>query len=140
MVFCVWLPLFSIISIRIIRIVVCTGVIFYCWAVFFCKNMWQSLSTHLLRDIWVVSSMGYFKYTYCKYSCTWVFVGVFFICLFCFKFIFNWMIIALQYWFDFCHTATWIDYRCTCSRSLNPPSHLPPFPISLVATEFVRIY
>ena len=26
-------------------------------------------------------------------------------------FIFNWLTIALQYWFDFCHTSTWI-----CSR------------------------
>ena len=29
-------------------------------------------------------------------------------------FIFNWLMIALQYWFDFCHTSTWI-----CSRLIG---------------------
>ena len=29
-----------------------------------------------------------------------------------FKFIFNWRIIALQYWFHFFHTSTWISHRC----------------------------
>ena len=29
------------------------------------------------------------------------------------KFIFNWRIIALQYWLNFCHTSTRISHRCT---------------------------
>jgi len=28
-------------------------------------------------------------------------------------FIFNWLMIALQFWFDFYHTLTWINHRCT---------------------------
>ena len=36
---------------------------------------------------------------------------------------FNWRIIALQYWFHFCHTSTWISHRCTYGPSLL---HLPP--------------
>ena len=28
-------------------------------------------------------------------------------------FIFNGRMIALQYWFDFCHISTWISHRCT---------------------------
>ena len=44
------------------------------------------------------------------------------------KFIFNWRITALEYWFGFCHTSsTWITHRCTYA----PLSHLPPFPIPL---------
>ena len=27
-------------------------------------------------------------------------------------FMFNWLMIALQHWFDFCHTSTWITHRC----------------------------
>ena len=42
------------------------------------------------------------------------------------KIIFNWRMIALQYWFDFCHTSTWISHRYT-----YVPSHLPPFPTPL---------
>ena len=43
--------------------------------------------------------------------------------LLCFLFllffiIFNWRMIALQYWFDFCHTLTWITHRCTY---VSPP-------------------
>ena len=41
-------------------------------------------------------------------------------------FIFNWRIIALQFWFDFCHTSTWISLRCTCVSSLL---NLPPTPL-----------
>ena len=33
------------------------------------------------------------------------------------------------YWF--CHTLTWICHECTCVCHLEPPSHLPPHPISL---------
>ena len=33
-------------------------------------------------------------------------------------FFFNWLMIALQYWFDFCHTSTWISHRCTYVPSL----------------------
>ena len=27
-------------------------------------------------------------------------------------FMFNWLMIALQHWFDFCHTSTWITHWC----------------------------
>ena len=33
-------------------------------------------------------------------------------------FIFNWLMIGLQYWFDFCPTSTWIDHRYTYVPSL----------------------
>ena len=44
------------------------------------------------------------------------------------NFFLNWKIIALQYWFDFCHTSTWISHRCTYA----PPSwtSLLPLPFS----------
>ena len=35
-----------------------------------------------------------------------------------FLFMFNWRIIALQCWFHFCHTSTWISHRCTYVSSL----------------------
>ena len=38
-------------------------------------------------------------------------------------FIFNWLVIALQYWLDFCHTSTWINHRYTYVPSLL---NLPP--------------
>ena len=47
---------------------------------------------------------------------------------------FNWRIITLQYWDDFCHTSTWFSHRCACvTPILNPllSSHLPPYPIPL---------
>ena len=31
---------------------------------------------------------------------------------------FNWLMIGLQYWFDFCPTSTWISHRCTYFPSL----------------------
>ena len=33
------------------------------------------------------------------------------------------------YWF--CHTLTWIHHWCTCAPKHEPPSHLPPYNISL---------
>ena len=46
-----------------------------------------------------------------------------------FLFIFNWRIIALQYWFDFCHTSTWISHRYAYVLSLlNLPPVSHPFP------------
>ena len=38
------------------------------------------------------------------------------------KFNFNWRMIALQYWFDFCHTSTWVNHRYTYVPSLPPPT------------------
>ena len=39
-------------------------------------------------------------------------------------FIFNWLMIGLQYWFDFCHTSTWNNHRDICGWiSLPPPAH-----------------
>ena len=52
--------------------------------------------------------------TLCYYS---VLVLIFLI------FIFNWLMIALQYWFDFCHTLTWINHSYTYVPSLL---NLPP--------------
>ena len=34
-------------------------------------------------------------------------------------FIFNWLMIALQYWFDFCHTSTWISDRYSWSHPMG---------------------
>ena len=49
---------------------------------------------------------------------------------FCFLTIyFNWRLITLQYCSVFCHTLTWIGNGCTCAPHLEPPSHLPPYPI-----------
>ena len=48
------------------------------------------------------------------------------------KFIFNSRINALQHWFDFCHTSTWISFRCTYVPSFE---NLPPtfsYPSSLL--------
>ena len=50
--------------------------------------------------------------------------------------IFNWRIIALQYWFGFCHAATWINHRYTYVPSLLK---LPPTSIFKVFTWFVTI-
>jgi len=50
------------------------------------------------------------------------------VCYFFDLFIFNWRMIVLQYWFDFCHTSVWISHRCTYVPSLLK---LPPFPTSL---------
>ena len=38
---------------------------------------------------------------------------------FIFKFIFNWKIIALQYWFDFCHTSAWFSQSDLSQREKN---------------------
>ena len=55
---------------------------------------------------------------------------LFFFSLFLKKFFyFNWRLITLQYC-GFCHTFTWISHGCTCVPCPDPPSHLPPHPIS----------
>ena len=43
-----------------------------------------------------------------RISCTGRWILFFFLI-----FIFNWLMIALQFWFDFYHTLTWINHRCT---------------------------
>ena len=45
--------------------------------------------------------------------------------------------IALQHWFDFCHTSTGINHRWTCVPSLSnlPPTSSRPFPALWVITE-----
>ena len=43
---------------------------------------------------------------------------------------FNWRLITLQYCGSFCHTFTWISRGCTCVPHSDPPSNLPPHPIS----------
>ena len=35
--------------------------------------------------------------------------------------LFNWRLITLQYYSDFCHTPTWISQGCTCAPHLEPP-------------------
>ena len=47
-----------------------------------------------------------------------------------FTFYFNWRLITLQYCGVFCHTLTWIIHGCTCVPHPDPPTHLPPHPIS----------
>lgn len=52
-----------------------------------------------------------FLYWLCHGSCcapAYIPISFFYLYLF----IFNWMKIALQYCFDFCHTSTWIGHRC----------------------------
>ena len=65
---------------------------------------------------------------------------------FCY-FIFNWGIIALQYYVGFCHTSTLISHRYTyvpSILSLPPTSHPPPHPTPLVCYrpwfEFLESY
>jgi len=48
----------------------------------------------------------------------------------------NWLLIALEYWFDFCRTSTSISYRCAYIPSLLnllPTSHT--FPSLFVVIE-----
>jgi len=61
-----------------------------------------------------------------------------------FLFIFNWLMIGLQYCFDFCHSSTWINHRCTYVPpswvSLPPPAHPHP-PLSHTAnSHWLSIY
>ena len=44
--------------------------------------------------------------------------------VFLYLFICNWLMIALQHWFDSCHTATWINHSSTYVPSLLHPSRL----------------
>ena len=46
-----------------------------------------------------------------------------------FIFIFTLFYFTILYWF--CHTLTWIHHGCTCIPKHEPPSHLPPYNISL---------
>ena len=49
---------------------------------------------------------------------------------------FNWRIIALQYWFHFCQTSTWISHGCTYAPSLlHPPPTSHSFQPLWVVTE-----
>ena len=45
-------------------------------------------------------------------------------------FYFNCRLITLQYCGGFGHTFTWISHGCTCVPHPEPPSHIPPHPIS----------
>ena len=44
-------------------------------------------------------------------------------------YIFNQRIIALQYWFDFCHTSTWISHKCAYTPPTSCPSKLLQSPV-----------
>ena len=46
-------------------------------------------------------------------------------------FIFNWLMITLQYWCDLCHISTWIAIGIHVPLPLEPPACLPPFPSPL---------
>ena len=48
-----------------------------------------------------------------------------------FFFYFNWRLITLQYFGDFCHTQAWISHGCTCVPFYKPPSHIPLHPIPM---------
>ena len=50
-------------------------------------------------------------------------------CFFFFSFIYLIFYFTILYWF--CHTLTWICHGCISVPQLEPPSHLPPHPISL---------
>ena len=53
-----------------------------------------------------------------------------------FNYIYNWLMTALQYWFDFYHISAWINHRCTYVPSLlNLPLSSHPFPPLQVVTE-----
>ena len=56
----------------------------------------------------------------CDYLLPISFFLIFIFTLFCF---------IILYWF--CHTLTWISHGCTWVPSPEPPSHLPPYIISL---------
>ena len=51
---------------------------------------------------------------------------LFFVVLFIYFTLFYFTIL---YWF--CHTSTWIHHRCTWVPNPEPPSHFPPYTISL---------
>ena len=57
-------------------------------------------------------------------------ITILFIAFYFFSFYFNWRLITLQYCGGFCHTFTWISHGCTCVPHPDPPSLLPPHPIS----------
>ena len=44
---------------------------------------------------------------------------------------FNWRLITLHYFGNFCHISTWISHRCPYVPCPKHPSHLPPHPIPL---------
>ena len=46
-------------------------------------------------------------------------------------FFISWRLITLQYCSGFCHTLKWISHGFTCVPHLDPPSHLPLYPIPL---------
>ena len=57
------------------------------------------------------------------------FLSTFPFCFLKYLFIFNWLMIGLQYWFAFCHTSAWANHRCTYVPSLlNFPPASCPFP------------
>ena len=56
-------------------------------------------------------------------------------------FIFNWRIIALQYYVGFCHTSTWITHRSTyVPFFFNLPSTSHPIPPLEVVTESWSVF
>ena len=64
----------------------------------------------------------------------WVFFckdGPSILAFFTYSFIFNWLMIDLQYWFGFCHKSTWINNRYIWSLSPESPAHLLPIPTPL---------
>ena len=52
----------------------------------------------------------------------------------------SWRLITLQYCSGFCHTLTWISHGFTCIPYLDPPSHLPLYPIPLGLTLILFYY
>ena len=59
-------------------------------------------------------------------------------------FIFNWLMTALQYWFDFCHTSTWISHQFNSvqfSHSVLSDSVTPPgLPVHHQLPEFTQTH
>ena len=93
-----------------------------CWETIFNKSPGDSVTYGFLSVIWEVLIHSLF--------CSLISFPSFFKI-----FVFNWLMIALQYWFDFCHIWTWINHRCTYVPSLlNLPPTSHPFPPFLVST------
>ena len=75
---------------------------------------------------WSSFTFFFFFFFFLNFYLFWYFI------LFIFSFIFiSWRLITLQYCSGFCHTLTWISHGFMCVPHPEPPSHLPPHPISL---------
>ena len=75
---------------------------------------------------WIRSTLLLSMYTKVR---IWLVLFYFFTFYFFLIFIFTLFYFTILYWF--CHTLTWIHHGCTRVPKHEPPSHLPPYNISL---------